>query len=137
MAISFNYSIDSTDSAGKGENVIGVNSITATESTGSGASRTLSVTIKGNRIDSNYSLNSPYCNGSSSLNNFSSKISGTLGGTEITYCTFSITVSASESGTATLGSSYYINVGGSRQIVIDAWSIADGGNSCRIYLVSE
>lgn len=128
MAISFNYSIDSTDSAGKGENVIGVNSIAATESTGSGASRTLSVTIKGNRIDSNYSLNSPYCNGSSSLNNFSSKISGTLGGTEITYCTFSITVSASESGTATLGSSYYINVGGT--------SSSAGARSIRITLNS-
>lgn len=112
MAISFNYSITSIDSAGKGKKVVGVTSITATESTGSGASRTLSVTIKGKRIDSSYALGNAYCTGSSTLNNFVSSIGTSLDGTERIFCTFKITVSASESGTATLGSSYYVNAGG-------------------------
>lgn len=113
MAVTLKYSIVSTDSAGKGANVIGITSVSVSETVGSGASRTLSVTVKGKRKDSNYSLNRPYCNGSSSLSNFSSGIGSTLGGTELTFCTFKITVSASESGTASLGSSYYIDVGGS------------------------
>lgn len=112
MAISFDYSITSIDSAGKGEKVVGITSITATESTGSGASRTLSITIKGKRIDSTYALGNAYCTGSSTLKSFVSSIGASLNGTERTFCTFKITVNASESGTASLGSSYYIKAGG-------------------------
>ena len=32
---------------------------------------------------------------------------------------------------------HYINVGGSKQMVIDDWSTADGGNSCRITAIGE
>lgn len=112
MAVTLNYSISSIDASGKGKNVVGVTSITATETVGSGASRTISVTIKGKRIDSTYALGNAYCTGSSKLNSFVSSIGSTLNGTERTFCTFKITVSANESGTATLGSSYYVDAGG-------------------------
>ena len=32
---------------------------------------------------------------------------------------------------------HYINVGGERQMIIDGWSTADGGNSCRITAIAE
>ena len=32
---------------------------------------------------------------------------------------------------------HYINVGGSREMIINAWSTADGGNSCVIVPVGE
>ena len=34
-------------------------------------------------------------------------------------------------------SSHYVNVGGSRQMVIDSWSTPDGGNSCSIIIAGE
>ena len=33
--------------------------------------------------------------------------------------------------------SHYVNVGGSRQMIVDGWSTADGGNSCTITPVAE
>ena len=125
---SLNYSIASTDAAGKGKNVIGITSVTASETGSNGSSRTLSVTVKGRRIDSNYGLNSPYCRGSSYLDDFNSGISNTLDGTERTFCTFEVTVSTNASGTATLGSSYYIDVGGS--------SSSAGARSIRVTFTS-
>lgn len=125
---SLNYSIASTDAAGKGKNVIGITSVTASETGSYGSSRTLSVTVKGRRIDSNYGLNSPYCRGSSYLDNFSSGISNTLDGTERIFCTFEVTVSTNTSGTATLGTSYYIDVGGS--------SASAGARSIRVTFTS-
>lgn len=112
MAITLDYSIDSIDAAGKGKNVVGVTSVTATETVGSGASRTISVTIKGKRIDSAYALGNAYCTGSSKLSSFVSSIGTSLNGTERTFCTFKITVNSNESGTVTLGSSYYVDAGG-------------------------
>lgn len=112
MAVTLDYSKKSTDASGKGKNVVGITSVTATETVGTGASRTISVTIKGKRLDSTQALNNAYCSGSSNLSNFVSSIGSQLNGTERTFCTFKITVNASESGTATLGSSYYVDAGG-------------------------
>lgn len=109
-----NYSIASADDSGKGKNVIGITEIWAEEQnnpTQQTASRTVKITVRGYRKDSNYALNSSYATGSSSLRNFSNNL-GSIDGNEKTFCTFNIVGNTNINGTIQLNSSYYVEIGG-------------------------
>jgi hypothetical protein len=68
--------------------------------------------MKAKRIDYNGSLSSCTCTGSSALNNFVNEIpSYTINYLGSSLCSFTLNVTADSNGKATLGSSYYINVG--------------------------
>lgn len=114
MAVTLNMSVESTDASGKGENVVEayVYSIQETSGSTSTQSRTVSVVMYAKRIDYNGTLSGCTCSGSSSLGNFSNNIeSYTISYLGSKLCSFTLTVNANSSGKATLGSSYYINVG--------------------------
>lgn len=112
MAISLSTSVDSIDSAGKGENVINWYISSVTETYASGSSRDIKVTIKGNRKDWNANLTGAYAIGSSQLWDFSDETGGIISPSDMTFCTFYISCTANESGSATLGSSYYVDISG-------------------------
>lgn len=112
MAVSLKTSVESIDSAGKGENVIDWYISSVTETYASGSSRDIKVTIKGSRMDWNANLTGAYARGSSQLWDFSDKTGGIISPSDMTFCTFYISCTANESGSATLGSSYYVDISG-------------------------
>lgn len=114
MAVTLHMSVESTDASGKGENVVEayVSSISETSGSSTTTSRTVSVVMKAKRIDYDGSLSGCTCTGSSSLSNFSNDIvSYTINYLGSSLCSFTLNVTADSNGNATLGSSYYINVG--------------------------
>lgn len=112
MAVSLNTSVESIDSAGKGENVINWYISSVTETYVSGSSRDIEITINGSRMDWNANLTDAYATGSDQLWGFSDETDGIISPSDMTFCTFSISCTANESGSATLGSSYYVDISG-------------------------
>ena len=112
MAVSLNTSVSSIDSEGKGVNVINWYISSVTEDYVNGSSRDIKVIIKGNRKDWNANLTGAYAVGSSQLWGFSDETGGIISPSDMTFCTFYISCTANESGSATLGSSYYVDISG-------------------------
>ena len=114
MAVTLNMTTTSTDASGKGANVVEayVSSIQETSGSSTTSARTIKVVMKAKRIDYDGSLSSCTCTGSSALNNFVNEIpSYTISYLGSSLCSFTLNVNADSNGKATLGSSYYINVG--------------------------
>lgn len=112
MAVSLKTSVESIDSAGKGENVIEWYISSVTETYASGSTREIAVSIRGWRDDWNANLTGAYASGSSYLYGFSDETGGIISPSDMLFCTFYISCTADESGAATLGSSYYVDISG-------------------------
>lgn len=114
MAVTLSMTPTSTDASGKGTGVVEayVYSIKETSGSSNTQSRTVSVVLYARRKDYNGTLSGCTCTGSSSLGNFSNNIeSYTISYLGSKLCSFTLNVTADSNGKATLGSSYYINVG--------------------------
>ena len=112
MAVSFKTSVESIDDDGKGKNVIEWYISSATETYASGSTREIAVSIRGWRDDWNANLTGAYADGSSYLYGFSDETGGIISPSDMLFCTFYISCTANESGSATLGSSYYVDISG-------------------------
>ena len=112
VAVSLKTSVESIDSAGKGENVIEWYISSVTETYASGSTREIAVSIRGWRDDWNANLTGAYARGSSYLYGFSDETGGIISPSDMLFCTFYISCTANESGAATLGSSYYVDISG-------------------------
>ena len=78
MAVSLSTSVDSIDSAGKGENVIKWYISSVTETYASGSTREIAVSIRGWRDDWKANLTGAYATGSSQLYGFSDETGGII-----------------------------------------------------------
>lgn len=112
MAVSLSTSVDSIDSAGKGENVISWYISSVTETYASGSVREIAVSIRGWRDDWNANLTGAYATGSNQLYGFSDETGGIISPSDMLFCTFYISCTTNESGSATLGNSYYVDISG-------------------------